>query len=82
MDTAQGLDAENRSVVISLLDKIVRSAGQWVTLLHVSHHEDELVPSSTHVLEVKKGQVVFCGAREEYEKSHATRLVGAGNKGP
>lgn len=66
----QGLDSEHRSLVLSLLDRLVHRCSGWMSLLFISHHDDETLDGVSHVLDLKRGRVVFQGRREEYEARH------------
>jgi ABC-type molybdenum transport system ATPase subunit/photorepair protein PhrA len=61
----QGLDAEHRALVLEVLDRVARAAS-WASLIQVTHHDDEVLPACDHVLEIVKGRVTYCGARERF----------------
>jgi molybdate transport system ATP-binding protein len=68
-EACQGLDSQHRRLVLSLLESIAQAASSWLTVLYVSHHEDEaLAKVTTHVLELEKGRVAFVGSDNEWEK--------------
>jgi molybdate transport system ATP-binding protein len=60
-EPCQGLDREGRGRVLAAIDDVARSGR--TTLLYVSHHEDELPASISHVLELRAGRVVRSGPR-------------------
>jgi len=56
-------------LVLALLESIAQAASSWLTMLYVSHHEDEaLAKVTTRVLELEKGRVTFVGSEDEWEK--------------
>lgn len=76
-EVCQGLDSKNRARVLSLLDAIGRTAGGgWLSLLFVTHHEDEALPAFTHVLELDKGRVAFQGTANDYAAAAAEKQGG------
>jgi molybdate transport system ATP-binding protein len=56
----QGLDAVNRHRVLGLLDRICCSTD--VSLLYVTHHHEDLIPSLTHVLHLEAGRAQHNGS--------------------
>lgn len=63
-EAAAGLDLSAREV---LLDSIEWLAGQpgGPTLVFVTHHIEEVVPSFTHALVLKRGRVLAAGPKSE-----------------
>lgn len=57
-EPCSGLDFENRSRVLGLVEQIGCGATH---LIFVSHHEHEIPRCTTHRLVLEKGRVVFCG---------------------
>ena len=53
----QGLDLRNRRLVLGLVERVCRATD--VSLIYVTHHFEELVPSISHVLHLQKGRSVF-----------------------
>jgi molybdate transport system ATP-binding protein len=53
----QGLDVFNRRLVLGIMERLCRATD--VTLIYVTHHFDELVPSLTNVLHLKDGRSAF-----------------------
>jgi ABC-type molybdenum transport system ATPase subunit/photorepair protein PhrA len=53
----QGLDVFNRRLVLGVMERLCRATD--VTLIYVTHHFDELVPSLTNVLHLKDGRSAF-----------------------
>ncbi|GAB4341489.1 MAG: hypothetical protein Kow0099_18260 [Candidatus Abyssubacteria bacterium] len=62
-EPCQGLDPENRDIVLRTLDLIGRQGGS--NLICVTHHLDEIPDSITHVLMLRNGRVVRNGRRSE-----------------
>lgn len=60
-----GVDEESRREIYQLLELLAKAG---VAMVYVTHHEEELIPSISHVLEIEKGRVSFRGAREDYFK--------------
>jgi len=54
-EPCQGLDSLNRSRILQVLDALCRQTP--VSLLYVTHHNDELPKSITHVLHLEKGRM-------------------------
>ena len=74
-EAGQGLDSAHRTLVLSLLSRIVQTASSWMSLLYITHHDDEALPDvTTHVLELDKGQVAFAGRRAGHAVWHAARV--------
>jgi ABC-type molybdenum transport system ATPase subunit/photorepair protein PhrA len=53
----QGLDLRNRRLVLGLVERLCRATD--VSLIYVTHHLEELVPSISHVLHLQKGRSIF-----------------------
>ena len=68
-EPCQGLDLENRARVLGVVERICRASD--VSLIYITHHLEELLPSITHILHLKKGHVVFNGARASYDPEAA-----------
>lgn len=58
-----GVDEESRKEIFNLLESL---ASVGVSMIYVTHHREELIPSVSHVLELKDGRVSFRGAKEDY----------------
>ena len=55
-EPCQGLDVHNRDRVLQTIDRISRRPG--TSMIYVTHRDDELPRSITHVLRLDEGQVV------------------------
>mmetsp|Transcript_12569 Transcript_12569/g.27119 ORF Transcript_12569/g.27119 Transcript_12569/m.27119 type:complete len:712 (-) Transcript_12569:141-2276(-) len=60
-EPCQGLDLWNRGHLLGLLERFCRATD--VSLLYVTHHEEELIPSIGHRLHLEDGEVTYCGSR-------------------
>lgn len=58
-----GVDEESRREIFNLLESLA-TAG--VSMVYVTHHREELIPSISHVLELDSGRVSFKGKKEDY----------------
>jgi molybdate transport system ATP-binding protein len=66
-EPCQGLDAVNRQRVLRLVERICSSIGKDMSLIYITHHPEEVVPSVSHVLHLAKGQAFYQGSRNEYD---------------
>ena len=62
-EPCQGLDAAHRHFLIDLLDQICRRTA--LTMIYVTHYEDELPGSITHHLRLEHGHVMQAGPRPQ-----------------
>ena len=60
-EPCQGLDRWNRARVLSLIEKVCVVTD--MSLLYVTHYEDELILSIGHRLCFDDGRVTYCGVR-------------------
>lgn len=60
-EPCQGLDIWNRGRLLSLVERICRVTD--MSLLYVTHHEEELIPSIDRRLCLEEGNVTYCGSR-------------------
>ena len=58
-EPCQGLDMWNKATVLSLVEKICHTTD--MSLLYVTHHEDELIPAIEYRLCLEDGQATYCG---------------------
>ena len=58
-EPCQGLDSWNRVRLLNLIEKICNYTD--MSLLYVTHHEEELIPSISHRLCLDDGKVTYCG---------------------
>jgi len=63
-----GLDPVAREHFVSFVERLISKKRNAPSLLLVTHHVEEIMPSVTHALILKDGQVISAG-----EKSHALR---------
>jgi iron complex transport system ATP-binding protein len=59
-----GLDIKAREELLLSVQKMCVMEG-GPTLIYITHHIEEILPSITHVLALRKGNVIACGEREE-----------------
>jgi len=67
-----GLDISTRKDVLGFLDRVSR----WTTVILVTHHLDELIPSLTHVMLLAKGKIVAQGEKREILPRVLQKLAG------
>jgi len=60
-----GLDLQAKQAVLELLERL---AARGVALVMVTHHDEDLPPSLTHVAHMDAGRLVFQGHRADYSK--------------
>ena len=58
-EPCQGLDLWNRGHLLGLVEQICKCTD--MSLIYVTHHDDELVPSICHRLRLDDGRVTYCG---------------------
>lgn len=58
-----GLDVKARKQFLEFIEKLAKMNG-GPTIIFVTHHLDEIVPSMTHVLALKKGEIVGQGKKD------------------
>lgn len=58
-EPCQGLDAHYRNLILDLLDRLCRQTS--VSMIFVSHHEDEMPKVITHVLRLSHGKIIESG---------------------
>lgn len=61
----QALDGFHRRLVLGLVERVCRATD--TSLIYVTHHFEELIPSITHVLHLDGGKAVFNGALSAYD---------------
>jgi ABC-type molybdenum transport system ATPase subunit/photorepair protein PhrA len=59
-EPCQGLDLWNRAKVLHLLHSMCCVTD--MSLIYITHHEEELIPSIEHRIRLEDGKVVYCGA--------------------
>jgi len=59
-EPCQSLDIWNRGRILALVEKLCRVTD--MSLLYITHHEEELIPSITHQLSLDDGKVIYCGS--------------------
>mmetsp|Transcript_22231 Transcript_22231/g.44724 ORF Transcript_22231/g.44724 Transcript_22231/m.44724 type:complete len:614 (-) Transcript_22231:68-1909(-) len=56
----QGLDPCNRTLVLGLIEEICQATN--MSLIYITHHNEELIPSINRRLSLEDGKSVYCGA--------------------
>ncbi|QJB55066.1 ATP-binding cassette domain-containing protein [Pseudodesulfovibrio sp. zrk46] len=59
-----GLDADSRSLMLALLQKLAEAG---FPLVLVTHHVEDRIPAINRVMLMENGRQTFCGTREEFE---------------
>jgi molybdate transport system ATP-binding protein len=67
-EPCQGLDYVNRKLVLDLVDRLCQATS--VSLIYITHHLDEIIPSVTHVLHLQNGTPVYNGRIDDYEPTN------------
>jgi ABC-type molybdenum transport system ATPase subunit/photorepair protein PhrA len=65
-EITQNLDSLNRNHVLQLIERVCQATN--VSLIYITHHNEELLPSVTQVLHLSKGQAVYYGSRDQYNE--------------
>ncbi|GKY97488.1 hypothetical protein MPSEU_000707100 [Mayamaea pseudoterrestris] len=68
-EITQGLDSVHRKRVLCLLELICEAT--HVTLVYITHHLEEILPSITHILHLVRGEAVYNGPVQAYDASAA-----------
>jgi len=59
-EPCQGLDIANRKLVLDLVEEICQSTD--MSLIYITHHNEELIASIDRRLSLEDGKVIYCGA--------------------
>ncbi len=60
-EPCDGLDIRSRNELLQFLEKL---SATGVRLLYVTHHQEEIIPSTSHILLMKEGQIQAQGPKE------------------
>ena len=66
-EPCQGLDLMGRRRLLGLVERICQATN--LSLVYITHHLEELIPSVSHVIHLAGGQDVYQGTREDYNPS-------------
>ena len=66
-EPCQGLDLLARRRLLGLMERICRATN--VSLIYITHHLEELIPSVSHVIHLAGGKDVYQGTRQNYDPS-------------
>jgi molybdate transport system ATP-binding protein len=61
-----GLDWISRRRVLALLERVCQATPDDLSLIFITHYQEELVPSISHVLHLDHGYAVYQGPKSEY----------------
>lgn len=64
-EPCQGLDVINRRRVLGLVERMCQATS--VTVVYITHHMEEVIPSITHVLHLVGGKAAYSGSRLHYD---------------
>ena len=67
-EPCQGLDLLHRRRVLELVERVCQATN--TTLIYITHHLEELIPSVTHVLHLKDRKAAYTGPRAGYHPEH------------
>mmetsp|Transcript_20788 Transcript_20788/g.34265 ORF Transcript_20788/g.34265 Transcript_20788/m.34265 type:complete len:615 (+) Transcript_20788:67-1911(+) len=59
-EAGQGLDPCNRKLVLNVIEEICQATD--MSLIYITHHNEELIPSINRRLSLEGGKSVYCGA--------------------
>lgn len=59
-EAGQGLDPSNRLLVLDLIEGICQATN--MSLIYITHHNEELIPSINRRLLLEDGRAVYCGS--------------------
>lgn len=66
-EPCQGLDLLARRRLLGLVERMCQATN--VSLIYITHHLEELIPSVTHVIHLAGGKDVYQGTRQDYDPS-------------
>lgn len=66
-EPCQGLDLLARRRLLGLVERICQATN--VSLIYITHHLEELIPSVSHVIHLAGGKDVYQGTRQDYNPS-------------
>lgn len=64
-EPCQGLDLVKRKRILGVVERICQATD--LSLIYITHHPEEVLPSVSHVLHLAKGQEVYQGLRKDYD---------------
>jgi len=77
-EPCQGLDLLSRRRLLGLAERICKATN--LSLVYITHHLEELIPSVSHVIHLAGGQSVFQGLRKEYNPASIPAASGDGTR--
>lgn len=69
-----GLDLKAREIFLAFLEKLAKR-NNGPTIILVTHHLEEIVPSISHILTLKKGEIKKTGKKEEILKEDLVKDI-------
>ena len=71
-EPCQGLDLRNRQRLLGMVERICQATD--MSLVYITHHFEELLPSVTHVLHLKDRKDVYNGTIQGYDPETASKM--------
>jgi molybdate transport system ATP-binding protein len=71
-EPCQGLDLRNRQRLLGVVERICQATD--MSLVYITHHFEELLPSVTHVLHLKDRKDVYNGTIQAYDPETASKM--------
>jgi molybdate transport system ATP-binding protein len=71
-EPCQGLDLRNRQRLLGMVERICQATD--MSLVYITHHFEELLPSVTHVLHLKDRKDVYNGGIQGYDPETASKM--------
>lgn len=65
-EPTQALDWVNRRRVLALLERICQATEDRLSLVYITHYQEEWIPSISHVLHLDQGHAVFQGVKKDF----------------
>jgi iron complex transport system ATP-binding protein len=66
-EPTQGLDWATRRRILALLERVCQVFPDELSLIFITHYEDEWIPSLSHVLHLDRGHAVYQGSKSNYD---------------
>lgn len=73
-EPCSGLDLKARKEFLFFIDRIAKKSND-PAIIFVTHHIEEIVPSITHILALKKGQIIAKGKKKDILKKNLTKKL-------
>jgi len=66
-EPCQGLDMIKRQRVLGVMERLCQATAGELSLIYITHHPEEVMPSINKVLHLAKGQDIYQGSRQDYD---------------